>query len=417
MHWEKMTNKAIRKRVFEAINVNQSYFSAPIIGVPATYLDEEVFYSDAPFLKKAPFISTLIANPNHIGVHTFEDHKMEDIFAGTQELETELIRIMAENMFHGEEREQDGYVAAGGTEANIQAQWIYRNYFMREFDANINEIAIVYSKDSHYSMPKGANVLNIKSIILDVDFDTRQIIQEDLVSKIKQAKADGVKYFIINMNMSTTMFGSVDDIDRVTTFLNDEKIEYKLHIDGAFGGFIYPFTVKDNPFGFHNPNVSSITVDAHKMLQAPYGTGVFLCRKGLMEYTRTDEASYVQGLDFTLSGSRSGANAVSVWMIMMAHGPDGLKVRMQNLAHKAQSLQEDLEEMGVEVFHQKGINIVTIKDKYIKPAIATKYRLVSDNYSGKANWWKIVVMKHVTQGTLDQFVEDLALSLNLHHEH
>ena len=87
MKWKKMTNKAIRNRVFEAINQNQSYFNAPIIGVPATYLDEEVFYSDAPFLRNAPFISTLIANPNHIGVHTFEDHKMEDIFAGTQELE------------------------------------------------------------------------------------------------------------------------------------------------------------------------------------------------------------------------------------------------------------------------------------------------------------------------------------------
>lgn len=417
MHWEKMTNKAIRNRVFEAINVNQSYFHAPIIGVPATYLDEEVFYSDAPFLKKAPFISTLIANPNHIGVHTFEDHKMEDIFAGTQELETDLIRIMSENMFRGDEKAQDGYVASGGTEANIQAQWIYRNYFMREFNAKIDEIAIVYSADSHYSMPKGANVLNLRSIILDVDFNTRQIVQDDLIKKIVDAKASGVKYFIVNMNMSTTMFGSVDDIERVCAYLNEEEINYKLHVDGAFGGFIYPFTNPNSPFGFDNPNVSSITVDAHKMLQAPYGTGVFLCRKGLMEYTRTDEASYVQGLDFTLSGSRSGANAVSVWMIMMAHGPDGLKVRMQNQANKAQSLKEELEDMGVEGFHQEGINIVTIKDKYIKPAIAAKYRLVSDNYTGKANWWKIVVMKHVTQGTLDQFVEDLALSLNLQHEH
>jgi glutamate/tyrosine decarboxylase-like PLP-dependent enzyme len=412
MIWKKMTNKAIRKRVFEAIDNNQSYFNAPIIGVPATYLDEEVFYSDAPFLRNAPFISTMISNPNHIGVHTFADHKMEDIFSGTQALESELIRVMSENMFHGEEKAQDGYVAAGGTEANIQALWIYRNYFLREKAASIDEIAVVYSADSHYSMPKGANVLNIKSIILDVDFDTRQIVQEDLIAKIEEALSNGIKYFIVNVNMSTTMFGSVDDIERISTFFNEKELNYKLHVDGAFGGFIYPFTKPDSPFGFHNPSISSITVDAHKMLQAPYGTGIFLCRKGLMEYTRTEEASYVQGLDFTLSGSRSGANAVSVWMIMMVHGPDGLKVRMQNLADKAHSLKEELEEIGVEAFHQEGINIVTIKNEYIKAGIAKKYRLVSDNYGKEAKWWKIVVMKHVTQGTLDQFVEDLRQSLD-----
>ena len=412
MNWNKMTNKAIRNRVFKAIDENQSYFKAPIIGVPATYLDEEVFYSDAPFLRNAPFISTMISNPNHIGVHTFADHKMEDIFAGTQTLEAELIRMMAENMFHGEENDQDGYVAAGGTEANIQALWIYRNYFIREKGASIDEIAIVYSADSHYSMPKGANVLNLKSIILDVDFDTRQIIQKDLEEKIDDAIEKGIKYFIVNMNMSTTMFGSVDDIERVSDFFNSKELRYKMHVDGAFGGFIYPFTKPDSPYGFHNPNISSITVDAHKMLQAPYGTGVFLCRKGLMEYTRTEEASYVQGLDFTLSGSRSGANAVSVWMIMMAHGHAGLKVRMQNLADKAHSLKEDLDELGVESFYQDGLNIVTIKDKYVSPGIAKKYRLVSDNYGKEAKWWKIVVMKHVTQGTLDQFVEEINQSLH-----
>ncbi len=32
----------------------------------------------------------------------------------------------------GDSGEQDGYVASGGTEANIQAIWIYRNYFIKD---------------------------------------------------------------------------------------------------------------------------------------------------------------------------------------------------------------------------------------------------------------------------------------------
>ena len=56
------------------------------------------------------------------------------------------------------------------------------------------------------------------------------------------------------------------------------------------------------------------------MLQAPYGTGIFLARKGLINYVYTETASYVKGLDATLVGSRSGANAIAVWMILKSHG-------------------------------------------------------------------------------------------------
>ena len=56
--------------------------------------------------------------------------------------------------------------------------------------------------------------------------------------------------------------------------------------------------------------------------QAPYGTGIFIARKGLIAYTNT-AAGYVEGDDFTLIGSRSGSNAVAVWMILMTNGPYG----------------------------------------------------------------------------------------------
>ena len=79
------------------------------------------------------------------------------------------------------------------------------------------------------------------------------------------------------------MFGSVDNPDDYTSLLEKHNVAYKLHIDGAYGGFVYPFSNKDSVINFSNPKISSITIDAHKMLQAPYGTGVFICRKGLIE--------------------------------------------------------------------------------------------------------------------------------------
>lgn len=107
-------------------------------------------------LREATSLVTLDQNPNHIGCHTLGDS--ESFFAGTQEIERELIALCAVDILKGEAADQfDGYVAGGGTEANIQAMWIYRNYFMREHSATATEIAILCSADAHYSMHKAAN--------------------------------------------------------------------------------------------------------------------------------------------------------------------------------------------------------------------------------------------------------------------
>jgi glutamate/tyrosine decarboxylase-like PLP-dependent enzyme len=113
--------------------------------------------------------------------------------------------------------------------------------------------------------------------------------------------------------MMTTMFGSVDAIEVLSDSLNKLSCNFKLHVDGAFGGFYYPFSNDKSKLTFQNPNVSSVALDAHKMAQAPYGTGIFLVRKNLIDHVNTKEASYVEGQDFTLIGSRSGANAIATW--------------------------------------------------------------------------------------------------------
>lgn len=408
MYWEKYSHDEIKQTIFDALKQNGSYDNQTILGLPGTYLDREAFYEDAPFLKDAPFLSALIANPNHIGCHTLTQSDSLDVFRGTQSIEIDLIKLCAEEILAGEKDEQDGYVAPGGTEANIQALWIYRNYFMKEHHATINEIALVYSEDSHYSMPKGSNLLNLQSIVLPVEENTRKIVQSDFENKITEAQKNGIKYFIVVLNLSTTMFGSVDDIQPIVNFLKEKNSTFKLHIDAAFGGFIYPFTNPNSEFTFRNPDISSFTIDGHKMLQSPYGTGVFLIRKGYMKYVCTDEAQYVPGKDYTLCGSRSGANAISVWMILRIHGSSGWKVKMLGLVDKTSRLCSKLNELKIEYFRNPYVNIVAIKSKHVPKKIAEKYHLVADSYEREPKWYKIVMMPHVKQGAIDSLLNDLA---------
>lgn len=400
MHWKKMPFKDIKSIVFQALKENTNYQDEPILGIPATYLDQEQFYFNAPFLKDAPFLSVLIHNPNHIGCHTCGPG--ESYFKGTQEIEIDLMRICAEEIFGAEQGGYDGYVAPGGTEANIQAQWIYRNYFMREKDAKPSEIAVVFSEDVHYSAYKGCNLLGISPIKIAVN-NERQWDIVDLKDKLASAQEEGIKYFIIHLSMGTTMFGSVDDPDPILNEVKKYADGYFVHVDAAFGGFIYPFTNPETQLNFKNPEISSVTIDGHKMLQAPYGTGIFLCRKGLIQYAQTKEASYVEGTDFTLCGSRSGANAVAVWMILMTHGSEGWKYQMQRLIDRTDRICNALDEMEIEYYRDPNMNIVTIKADYMPTSIAKKYHLVADDFNNP-KWWKIVVMMHVEKYVIDEFL-------------
>ncbi len=412
MIWKHLTKPEIKDRVYQALAENRNYDSDYILGIPGTYLDTEQFHRDASFLENAPFLRTFINNPNHIGCHTLTGDEGEDMFRGTQKIEVELIRMISEEIMQAAPNSVDGYVAPGGTEANIQALWIYRNYYQKEFAAKSSEIAVVFSSDSHYSFFKGANILGIRALSIEVGEDNRAIDPKHLEQRLRNAQEDGIKYFIAIANMSTTMFGSVDNPDEIADVFETLDLPYKIHVDGAFGGFIYPFTASDSKLHFANPRINSMTVDAHKMLMAPYGTGVFMIRKDWMHYAATSEASYVQGLDYTMVGSRSGAQAISIWMILMTHGPRGWKNTMERLVIETDKLCSALDDMGITYFRHPSLNIVTMHAPQVPKEIPQKYRLVSDNFGADPKWWKIVVMQHTLGKVVDQFITDMRAALS-----
>ncbi|MGB0776771.1 MAG: pyridoxal phosphate-dependent decarboxylase family protein [Flavobacteriaceae bacterium] len=403
-YWNKLSEQQLSDRIDKALSENVNFSKDHSLGYPASKLDGNVFYDNAPFLKDAPILRSFVANPNHIGCHTLGTS--EKAFKGTHELEKEALSVLACDVFKAEPEQFDGYIASGGTEANIQALWVYRNYYKFNFEAKLEDIVILASEDTHYSIPKGANLLDIDLVSIPVDFETRLIQKETLEQTVRDVKQSGKKYAIVVANMATTMFGSVDDPDLYAEVLNEAKMDFKLHVDGAFGGFIYPFDNEESKLNFANPHVSSITIDAHKMLQAPYGTGVFMCRKNLIHNVLTKEAQYVEGMDLTLSGSRSGANAIAVWMILFKYGPYGWFEKISILRMRTDWLCEQLDRLGFNYYRHPKLNIVTMKSGPIPEAIAHKYDLVPKTHTGDNQWYKIVIMDHVEIQHLEAFINE-----------
>jgi tyrosine decarboxylase/aspartate 1-decarboxylase len=405
--WKKLSQEERKQKIQLALKENVNFSKDTSLGYPASKLDGKVFYEDAPFLKDAPILQTYVANPNNIGCHTFGTS--EKAFFGSQEIEREVLNVIAIDIFKAKENEFDGYIAPGGTEANIQAIWIFRNEFMHKQDAKLSEIAIVASEDTHYSIPKAANLLQIDWLKIPVGFENRKIDLISLDKIISEAIKKGKKYFIAVSNLGTTIFGSVDNPDDYTSVLEKYQVKYRLHIDGAYGGFVYPFSNQNSIINFSNPKISSITIDAHKMLQAPYGTGIFVCRKGLIENVLTKEAEYVEGMDLTLCGSRSGANAVAVWMILFTYGANGWFEKVSILQMRTQFLCNELDKLNINYFREPFMNIVTIHAESIPEKIAEKYTLVPQQHNENNKWYKIVLMDHVEVEHLTNFIDELKM--------
>lgn len=406
-YWKKYSKEKLIKRIDEALASTIDFQNSKHLGYPVSKLDENVFNTSGAFLKDSPLLKSFIANPNNIGCHTLG--KSEPAFKGSQELEKEVIQVLAVDIFKAKENTYDGYIANGGTEANIQALWIYRNYYKKNFNASLNEMVIISSEDTHYSVHKGSNLLSVDTISIPVDFNTREISIEELDAIVAHLITNGKKYFMVISNMATTMFGSIDNPDMYAEVLTKHNVEFKIHVDGAFGGFIYPISNRKSTINFENPNVSSITIDAHKMLQAPYGTGVFLCRKGLIENVLTKEAQYVDGMDLTISGSRSGANAIAVWMILFSYGYYGWFEKINTLLLRTAWFCNQLNDLGIEYYRNSFMNIVTLKSEYVPEDIAKKYGVVPQTHEGENKWYKVIMMDHVEIDDLLKFVEELKI--------
>lgn len=407
-YWKKLEHDDQKRIIREALDQNINYKNRTSLGVPGSRLDNKVFYDQASFLNDAPYLQSIVQNPNHIGCHTLGDS--EPYFSGTQKIEQEVIELIAHDIMNAEDKSIDGYITSGGTEANIQACWMYRNYFHIEHQVSYENIGIICSEDTHYSIPKASNLLNLSFHSVPVDFKSRKITEEALEKVVVEAKNKGISHFIVISNMGTTMFGSIDDPEIFSNVFAKHQISFKLHVDAAFGGFIYPIVDEDKAknLSFQNPLVNSITLDAHKMLQAPYGTGIFLTRKNYIQHVNTQEAQYVSGLDFTLSGSRSGANAISVWMILQSYGPFSWREKLQTLLYRTTLLCKSLDQLGIQYFREKNMNIITIHANQIPAEIADIYGLVPDTHDTPAKWRKIVIMDHVEMELIHEFLEQLS---------
>jgi tyrosine decarboxylase/aspartate 1-decarboxylase len=280
-----------------------------------------------------------------------------------------------------------GYVASGGTEANVQAVRIARNR------AATRDPNVVVPASAHFSFHKAAELLGVELRVAPLEGYTanldgvRALVDDDTVCVVGVA--------------GSTEYGRVDPIPALAEIAR--AADALCHVDAAWGGFVLPFTQYD--WNFASADLDTMTIDPHKMGQAAVPAGGLLARgPELLDELAIDTPYLESTSQVTLTGTRSGAGVASAAAAMDELWPDGYRDQYHTSQANADWLAAELEERGFDVVPPTlPIVAADIGGDLLADIRKRDWRL-STTQAGEA---RVVCMPHVTRPMLREFLEDV----------
>jgi len=193
---------------------------------------------------------------------------------GAVRLENMLNRWMCRLM--GYSSTASGNLTSGGSIANLIALVTARedhNLKARDFDKTV----LYLSEQVHHSVLKAIRIAGLaEATIRYIPLDEKlRLSAPDLEKTILADKEKGLIPFYINASFGTTNTGAIDPIESIATIAKTHKLWF--HVDAAYGGF---FKLVDKLSSQFNgiQEADSITLDPHKTLFLPFGTGTILIK-------------------------------------------------------------------------------------------------------------------------------------------
>lgn len=191
-----------------------------------------------------------------------------------------------------------GLFTTGGSMANFTAIVCARE---RQLGTELRRGTMYLSTETHHSVGKSAKLAGIlpdrvRTIAVDGAFRMRIDLLEQAIANDRAA---GLVPFLVVSSAGTTNTGAVDPLPEIAALCRREGLWH--HIDGAYGASFH-LCPKLRPLLAGLPEADSLTLDPHKGLFIPYGTGAVLVRDGeALRAAHAETASYMpedQGAGF-----------------------------------------------------------------------------------------------------------------------
>ena len=217
-----------------------------------------------------------------------------------------------------------GLYTPGGSMAMFNAIAVARE---QRLGTDIRAGTLYVSSQAHHCITKAARLAGIahdrvRSIAVDSHWRMRV---DKLEAAIAADRAAGLKPFMVFSTAGTTNTGAVDPLDAVADLAAREGLWH--HVDGAYGGFFH-MVPELRPLLTGLPRADSLTLDPHKGLFLPYGTGALLVRDGeALRHLHASTAGYLpenqnEFYDPAQYGPdlSRGFPGLRVWLALKFHG-------------------------------------------------------------------------------------------------
>jgi aromatic-L-amino-acid decarboxylase len=169
-----------------------------------------------------------------------------------------------------------GLFTTGGSMATFNAILCAREHHL---GPEIRAGVLYTSDQAHHSVLKAAKMAGVMpDRVRAVQSDAR--FRLDVAALGEQVAADrrrGLTPFAVVSNAGTTNTGAVDPLERVADFCARERLWH--HVDGAYGAFFHLCDEARPALGGLS-RADSLTLDPHKGMFLPYGTGALIVRDG-----------------------------------------------------------------------------------------------------------------------------------------
>jgi glutamate decarboxylase len=313
-------------------------------------IDQDLLLDGIPERNLATFVTTwmepeaqrLVAENLH---RNFIDHAE---YPQTAEIEQRCIRMLAD-LFHAP-GETTGARTQGSSEAimlgALSLKWKWRER-QEKAGKSTDKPNLVFGGDVHVVWEKFCRYFDVEPRIVPLQPDKYTIGPEDVEPHVDE-NTIGVAAVL-----GTTFTGHADDIVGINKHLleiKDKKgIDVPLHVDGASGGFVWPFLHPDYEWDFRLEQVRSINVSGHKFGMVYPGIGWLIFREqaDLAEDLVFYE-NYLGKTDatFTLNFSTGSAMVLAQYYSLIRFGRSGYEFIMRAMQINARFLADRISEIG-----------------------------------------------------------------------
>ena len=275
----------------------------------------------------------------------FIDHAEYPISA---EIEQRCVRMLAD-LFHAP-GETTGARTQGSSEAimlgALSLKWKWR--VRRQADGKSTEKPnLVFGGDVHVVWEKFCRYFDVEPRIVPLQENKYVIGAADVEAQIDE-NTIGVAAVL-----GTTFTGHADDIVGINKLLVDLKadkgLDVPLHIDGASGGFVWPFLYPDSEWDFRLEQVRSINVSGHKFGLVYPGIGWLIFRESAdLAEDLVFYENYLGKRDatFTLNFSTGAAMVLAQYYNFVRYGREGYGYIMAAMQENARALAANLKSSG-----------------------------------------------------------------------